>query len=135
MSQEFIFTGFQGYNTFTISVIADTVEEARQRTVNSLCVTVRKELLKYINDTSCKNVEKYKQMLEKVPFPTLPSDPIDDQTGNYCHPVRQFFEPIFTISSDEDSKFVPFDVWIKTAEFTSKQHNPHVIRVYSCLDG
>jgi hypothetical protein len=136
MQYSYTFSGTQGWNPFSLTVIASTEREARERALNGICVAVRKELEGLLKAPQYyMKPEEVNEALKKVPRPTMPSDPIEDNTGNFCKRIREFFEPVFNDPRKGNHKEVPFDVWIKYAEVEVKPFNPYTIKVYSCLDG
>ena len=145
---QYIFTGKQGYNPFSITVIATSENEARERALSAVSRSVRKQLLErrpeWLTEERAQKWEEMKtewltkeeaqKMLEKVPVPTMLNDDVEYNIGNYCKNSHEFFEPVFRHPLDE-YKNVSFDVWIRYAEVSKKKFNPFTTKVYSCLDG
>ena len=138
---EFVYTfsGSQGFNPFSIQVVASSETEARQRALNAVCTAVRKKLIQLLKDSKDPlRIKEIKAMLNQIPSATMPADPIDDHTGCYCVSVDRFFQPVFTDPIPAKkwcSTRIPFDQWIKHAPYNKEQFNPYTIKVYSCLDG
>ncbi len=143
----FTFKGYQDSNPFLLRMVARSEVDARERALNAVAVAARQSLLK--------ELKSHHQMLDAIPYPTQPSDPVDDYTGNYCANINMFFSPIFDrpsskdqlnihnwnkgkcpcLDDDHDYNLIPFDVWIKNAAYTQEVFNPYKIQIYSCLDG
>ena len=136
----FTFEGCQGWNVFSIQVVAFSEQEARQSGLDCVSATVRRTLFKKM--TQCylsKDWASFNQVQEelaKLPNPSITAHPIDDFLGCQCDPITNFFNPIFVNPKDSDShKSIGFEQWIALAPVKISKFNPHTIRVYSCLDG
>jgi hypothetical protein len=110
--QTYTFAGTQGYNPFSVEVIASSEEEARSIALVSV-------------DTANGKWPKIGQ--------TTKSHPLDPHIGCYCAEVEQFGSRIFC--DPRSSENLTFEEWIKVVKCTVKPFNPYVVRIYSCLDG
>lgn len=111
----FTFTGEQGYHPFSIQVVSDTEENAREIASTSI-------------DT---HISKFPKLSEKSCY-------LDLHIGCYCKNINQYNQPIFNDPHQDGYKipvYLTFTEWIKTAKCSSRLYNPFEVRVYSCLDG
>lgn len=103
----FTFSGSQGYDPFSIQVVANNKREAIQTILISVNYAIKKG--------------EYHPLIQ----------PLELNIGCYCYELNQFTKPIFTHSG----KNIDLEKWLEITDCKSTPFNPKVIRIYSCLDG
>ena len=127
--KQFTFSGAYNCKPFSVTVISESEENARERVLRAVAVEAKLQLLT-VEYEVCNKEER----LSQIPV-TNSADPVEEHLGCFCPRMWELFTPVFNAPQSESFRRLTFTEWIKVVPAKIKPFDLSTVVVYSCLDG